>query len=119
MAGLNDSESSVLDSVVADFMREASLIDARQREMVAAFYRQHPDGQIQRGEARERPPAYHELNLERDRLYLRMRDQLSTVLSAETFTRLDGAVRSKFAGNPQSILGATSPAATQAEQEKP
>ena len=120
IAGLNDAESELLDRIAADYIREVGIIEARQRAMVDAFHIRYPGGQMPHGEPRERPAAYHELNLERDQLYLRMRDQLQTVLGAETFVRLDTAMRSKIAGNPQSILGAPAPVTTPAtEQEKP
>ena len=121
IAGLNDSETALLERVTADYLREASIIDARQQAMVDAFHVQYPGGQMPHGEPRQpHPAAFHELGLERDRLYLRMRDQLQTVLGPETFARFDTAVRSKIAGNPNSILRAAAPSSQQmTEQEKP
>jgi len=120
IATLNDAESELLDRIAADYMREAGIIDARQRAMVDAFHVQYPGGQMPHGEPRERPAAYHELNLDRDQLYLRMRDQLQTVLGTETFARFDTAVRSKIAGNPDSILRSAAPSSQQmTDQEKP
>jgi len=120
IAGLNGSQSELLDQVVADYIREAGLIAARQKAAVDAYRLKYPGGQIPSGESREPPVSFHEFTLEREQLYLRMRDQLQTVLGPQTFARLDTAVRSKIAGNPQSVLGATAPSATQVtEQEKP
>ena len=118
IAGLNDAESELLDRIVADYIREASLINARQKAMVDAYRIKYPGGQIPNGGTRERPPSYHEFTLEREQLYLRMRDQLQTVLGAETFAHLDTALRSKIAGNPQSALGAPAPSAPQETQEE-
>jgi hypothetical protein len=115
IAGLNDAESELLDRVAADYIREAGLIEARQKAIVDAYRNIYPGGQIPQGVPRERPASFHDFTLEREQLYLRMRDQLQTVLGPETFTRLDTALRSKIAGNPQSILGAPAPT----EQEKP
>jgi len=115
-AGLNDTEAQLLDRVAADYLREVSLIDARQKAVVDAFRLQYPDGRIPQGGARERPPAFHDFTVEREQLYLRMRDQLQNLLGPETFARLDTALRGKIAGNPLSILGAPPPSATQEAQ---
>jgi hypothetical protein len=120
IAGLDDAQSELLDKVVADYIREANIISARQKAMVDAFHTQYPGGQIPNGEARERPPSFQELNLERERLYLRMRDQLQSVLGDETFARLDTALRSKIAANSQSVLDEAAQSKTEAnEQEIP
>ena len=120
MASLDDVQSELMDRVVADYIREAGLIDVRQKAMAEAARAKYPDGYVPNGADRERPASYRGFALEREQLYLRMRDQLQNVLGAETFARLDKAMRDKIAGNPQSILGATSPSATEAnEQEKP
>lgn len=113
IAVLNDTDSDLLNRVLADYVREASLIEARQRAMVDAFHARYPDGHVPDGETRDRPASYQGLNLEREQLYLRMRDQLQTVLGPQTFARLDTALRSKITGNPQSIIGGPPPSAAQ------
>jgi hypothetical protein len=110
----------LLDSVIADYIRARGLIDVRQKLVSDAARAMYPDGQIPNGADRERPASYREFVLEREQLYLRMRDQLQTVLGAGTFARSDAALRSKIAGDSQSTLGAEAPTAPDAnEQEMP
>jgi hypothetical protein len=120
IAALDDTQSELLDGVVADYIREAGIISARQKAMVDAFQTQYPGGQIPNGEARERPQSFHELSLEREHLYLRMRDQLQNVLGVDSFARLDTALRSKIAASSQSVLDEAAQTSTEVnEQEMP
>jgi hypothetical protein len=120
IASLDDAQSELVDRVVADYISEAGLIDAQQKAVSDAARGKNPDGYVPNGADRERPASYREFTLEREQLYLRMRDQLESILGAETFARLDKALRDKIAGNPQSILGAISPSAADAnQQDKP
>jgi hypothetical protein len=118
-AALDDAQSELMDRVVEDYIRERGQIDARQKLVSEAARARYPDGYVPNGADREPPASYREFALEREQLYLRMRDQLQSVLGPEAFARLDTALRSKIAGNPNSILGATSPTGVDVvEQEK-
>jgi hypothetical protein len=120
VAALDDAQSELLDRVVEDYIRERGLIDARQKLVSDAARAKYPDGYVPNGKDREPPASYREFVVEREQLYLRMRDQLQSVLGAETFGRLDTALRSKIAGDSQSTLGAEAPPAPDAnEQEMP
>jgi hypothetical protein len=120
IAALDDRQSELLDGVVADYIREANVTSARQKAMVDAFHARYPGGQIPNGETRERAQSFQELNLERESLYLRMRDQLQSVLGAETFARLDTALRIKIAASSQSILDESAQTTSEAkDQEMP
>jgi hypothetical protein len=120
VAELDDSQSELMDRVVEDYIREAGFISARQKAVTDAARAKYPDGQIPNGNDREPPASYREFVLEREQLYLRMRDQLQTVLGAETFARFDTALRSKIATSSQSVLDKAAQTTSEAnEQEMP
>lgn len=97
VARLSDYESTVLGSVVEEYVREIKKIEERTTKLVEAARAQYPGGRVPAGEVRApEPPEFRELRLKRDQLHLKLRDDLRNALSPESFARFDTFVRRKI-----------------------
>ena len=97
LTGLGDEQAHSLDSVVLRYKLEHALLDQRQKAVVQIFRSQYPNGQVPHGQRPgPPPPELHNIALERERLYLRLRDDLRVTLGDEVFGRLDASFRARI-----------------------
>lgn len=103
-AQLTDQENEILEQVATEFIVAVQPIDDRAAELIAQGRQAFPDNIVPYGQIVPPPPEeLTSLQVKRNELALKYRNQLSELLGSHSFSKIDDFVQGNFASNFQTV----------------